>query len=85
MPHISSMDATYPVAQDLIYTLQNTEPAIPLGKLRNGNKEALKTLEEIFRKANPPAVPPRVPVRELGQNKLQEVNQEGTQMKRAPK
>ena len=45
----------------------------------------MKTIAEIFRKANPPAVPPRVPVREVGQKKLQEVNQGGTQMKRTPK
>ena len=44
----------------------------------------MKTLAEIFRKATPPAVPLRVTVREVGQKKLQEVNQEGTQMKRAP-
>ena len=43
----------------------------------------MNTLEGIFRKANPPAVPPRVPVRKVGKKKLQEVNQEGTQMKRA--
>ena len=44
----------------------------------------MKTLADIFRKANPPALPPRVPVREVGQKKLREVNQEGTQMKSAP-
>ena len=81
---MSSMDATYHAAKYLIYSLQNPEPESPLVKLGNGNKEALKILEEIFRKANPPAVPPRVPVREAGQNKLQEMNQEGTQLKRAP-
>ena len=47
-------------------------------------KIQLKTLAEIFRKANPPAVPPRMPVREVGQKKLQEVSQEGTHMKSAP-
>ena len=83
MPQISSMDATYHAAQDLMYALQNPEPASPLVKSVNGHKEALKTLKEIFRKANPPAVPPRVPVREVGQKKLQEVNQEGTQIKSA--
>ena len=40
-------------------------------------------LAEIFRKANPSAVPPRVPVREVGQKKIQEVNQEVTEMKRS--
>ena len=44
----------------------------------------MKTLADIFRKPNPPTVPPRVPVREVGKNKLQEENLEGTQMKRAP-
>ena len=42
------------------------------------------TLAEIFRKANPPAVTPKVTPREVVQKKLQEVNQEGTQMKSAP-
>ena len=54
-----------------------------LVKLRNGHKESLKTLADIFGKAHTPAVPPRVLVREVGQKKLQEVNQEGTQMKSA--
>ena len=53
-------------------------------KLGLGHKESLKTLADIFIKANPPAVPPRVPFREVGQNKLQELNQEVTQIKRAP-
>ena len=44
----------------------------------------MKTLAEIFRKEKPPTVPPRVLVREGGKKKLQEVNQEGTQMKSAP-
>ena len=42
----------------------------------------MKTLAGILRKSNPPAVPLRVPVREVGQNKLQEMKQEVTQMKR---
>ena len=56
----------------------------PIVKLGNEHKESLKTLAEIFRKAKPPTVPQRVSVRDSGQNKLQEVNQEGTQMKIAP-
>ena len=36
------------------------------------------------RKANPPAVPPRAPVRDVVQKKLHEVNQERTQTKSAP-
>ena len=78
------MDATYHAVQYLIYALQNPEHASPLVKLGHLHKEALKTLSHIFRKANPPSVPPRVSVREVCQKKLQEVNQEGTQMKRAP-
>ena len=85
MPHMSSMDATYHATQNLIYALNNPAPASPLVKLGHVHKEALKTLSHIFRKANPPAVPPRVPFREVGQRKLQELNQEGTQMKITPK
>ena len=33
MPQMSSMDTTYHTAQDLIYALYNTAPAIPLIKL----------------------------------------------------
>ena len=85
---MSSVDASYHAAQDLIYALHNPAPAIPLVKLGIGHKEALRTLTEIFRKANPSAVPQRVPVREVGQKKIkelnQEVNQEGTQIKSEP-
>ena len=81
---MSSVDATYHAARDLIYALQNPSHAIPIVKLYHVQKEALNTLEEIFRKANSPAVPPRVPVKEVGQKKLQEVKQERTQMKIAP-
>ena len=66
MPQMSSMDATYHSKQDLIYSLHNPAPESPLVKLGYGDKEALKTLADIFRKANPPAVPLRVPVREVG-------------------
>ena len=44
----------------------------------------MRTLAKIFKIANPPAVPSRVPVRDVGQKKLQEVSQKGTQMKSAP-
>ena len=84
MPQMSSINATCHAAQDLIYALPNPAPASPLIKLGHRQKESLKTLADIFRKSNSPAVPPRVPVREVGQNKLQEVSQEGTQMKRSP-
>ena len=80
-PQMSYMDATYHATEDLIFSLHNTAPASPLLKLGHGHKEALKTLADIFRKSNLPAVPLRVPVREVGQSKLQEMNQEGTQMK----
>ena len=81
---MSSMDIPYHDEQDKIYLLHNPEPTSPLVRVGNGNKEALKTLANIFRKSNPPAVPPRVPVMEVDQNKLQEMNHEGTQMKRPP-
>ena len=81
---MSYMDANYHDAHNLIYALQNPVPSIPLIKPGNGNKEAFINLAEIIRKENPPAVPPRVPSRELYQKKLQEMNQEGTQMKSAP-
>ena len=63
MPQMSSIDVTYHAEQYLLYAVHNPSPASPLVKLGNVNKEALKTLEEIFRKANPLEVPPRVPVR----------------------
>ena len=78
---MSSMDATYHAAQDIIYSLQNPKPSNTLVNLGHGHKEALKTLADIFIKANPPVAPPRVPVREVGQKKLQEMNPGGTQMK----
>ena len=71
---MSSMYETYHAAHDIIYALQNPAPSIPLSKLRNVHKEAFKTLAEIFRKVKPPEVTTRVPVRELGQKKLQEVS-----------
>ena len=47
---MSSIDATYHAAQDIIYELQNPEYASPIVKLVNGHKEALKALADIFRK-----------------------------------
>ena len=76
MTQMSSMDATYHASQDLIYTLHNPAPASPLVKLGYGHKEALKTLANIFRNAKPPAAPLSVLVREVGQKKLQGMNQE---------
>ena len=67
---MSSMDATYHFAQDIIYVQHNPEPAIPLVKLGYGHKEAFKIPADIFRKANPLLVPLRVPVREVSQRKL---------------
>ena len=66
MPQMSSVDATYHAAQDFIYAIDNPAPARPLVKLGNGHKEAFRILAEIFRKANPTAVPTMVPVREVG-------------------
>ena len=79
---MSSMDATYHTAQYLIYVLNKPSPTSPLVKLGHVHKEELKTLSIIFIKADPPAVPLRVPVREVGKKKLQEMKQEGAQMKR---
>ena len=53
MPKISSLDVTAHAAHDSIDALQNPEPASPLVNLGNGHKEALRTLLEIFKKANP--------------------------------
>ena len=75
---MSSMDATYHATPDLIYALQNPTPASPLVKLGHGHKQAFNTLSDIFGKATPPAVSLRVPVREVGQKNLQEMNKEGT-------
>ena len=64
MPHISSINTSFHATQDLIYSLHNPLPEIPIVKLVNGKNEALGTLSEIFIKSNPPAVPLMVPVRE---------------------
>ena len=53
VPHMSSTDATFHTSQDLICAIHNPSPSSPLVKLVNGNKEALRNLAEIFRKANP--------------------------------
>ena len=76
------MDVTYHAAQDIIYVIHNPAPSIPLVKLGHVQKEALNNLASIFRKEKAPAVPLRVLVKEVGQSKLQEMNQEGTEMKR---
>ena len=38
MPNMSTIDATFHAAQDLIYALKNPEPSILLVKLLNGQK-----------------------------------------------
>ena len=43
MPNMSSIDATFHAAQDLIYALQNPTLAIPLVEPGNGHKDALIT------------------------------------------
>ena len=53
MLQMSSTDATFHAAQDLVYALQNPAPENPLIKLGNGHKEALRNLDEIFIKKNP--------------------------------
>ena len=42
----------------------------------------MRKLSEIFRKLISPAVPPRLPIREVVQEKLKEVNEEIAQIKR---
>ena len=81
MPKMSSKDAAFHATQDLIYALHNTAPENSLFKLGNRNKGSLMTLSEIFRKSSPPSVSPRVPAREVVQEKLEEANQERSQMK----
>ena len=80
MLDIFSTDATIHATQDLIHALQNTAPARPLVTLENEYKEALIYLAKIFGKQISPLVPPRVPVRGEYQGKLQQVNQEETQI-----
>ena len=62
MPKMSTTDETMNAAQDLIHTLQNPSPAIPLVTLVNSHKEALISIEYIFGKSTSPAATPRVPV-----------------------
>ena len=78
---ISYTYATIHVSHDLFDALHNPAPAIPLVKLGNTHKEALISLVEIFGKAPPPELPTRVQVSGAYQEKLQQVNQERTQMK----
>ena len=63
MPKLFSTDATIHAAQNLIYAQQNPAPEIPLVKLGNPHKEALRSLVEIFTTSTPPAVPLRVTTR----------------------
>ena len=60
---MSSTDATFHSARDLMYALPYSEPEILLVRLGNVHKDLLSTLAEIFRKAKNPGVPPRVLVR----------------------
>ena len=77
---MSSTDSVIHVAQDLIYSLHNPAPAISLVKLGNSHKEALRPQVDIFEKANSPKISSRVSVRGAYQEKLQQVNQERTQI-----
>ena len=83
IPKMSSIDAKFHAAQDLIYALYNPAPSIPISKLVNGNKEALRTLAEIFIKYSPPEILLRVTVGEIVKEKPKEVNQERAQLKSA--
>ena len=62
MPKMSTTYETINAAQDLIHTLQNPSPEIPLVTLVNSHKEALIYIEYIFGKSTSPAATPRVPV-----------------------
>ena len=64
MPYMSSKYATFHAAQALFYVLHNPAPTSPIVKQGDRENEVLRTLAEIFKKATPPAVPSRVPVRE---------------------
>ena len=83
MPQMSSTAATIHATRDLIYAIQNTASASPLFKPGNGHKESLRTPKERSRIENPPTVLPRVTVRAVVQEKLQDVKQERDQMKTA--
>ena len=80
---MSSKYTTFYAVHDLIYAIQNPAQSSSLVKLGNGHKEALRTLAEIFRKSSPPVIPSRVTVREVVQDKINEVNQEIAQTKSA--
>ena len=41
---MSSTDATFHTAQNIMYALHNPAPEIPLVKLVNGHKKALRTI-----------------------------------------
>ena len=81
MPKMSYIDATFYATQNLIYSLQNPEPTSQLSKLVNGHKEVLRTLAEILSKSSPPAIPLRVRVKEIIQEKPKKVNQKIAQLK----
>ena len=81
MPQMTSTYEKNHAIHDLICALQNPTPAGPLVKLGNGHTEALMTSAEISRKANPQAVPTRVPFRGASEEKLQQVNLERSPMK----
>ena len=81
IPKMSSIDAAFHVAEDLIYAIHNPAPENRLSKIINFHKEEFMTLAEIFDKSSPPAIPLRVPVIEKVQEKPKEVNQERAQLK----
>ena len=85
MRNMFSIGSTFHAAQDLIYVLYNPAPENPLAKLGSRHKDSLRTLAEIFGKAIPPAIPLRVSVREVVQEKPKEVNKENVQVDNASK
>ena len=67
---MSSTDANFHAAHNLIYAIHNPKSASPLAELGSGHKETLKTVVKVLRKSISPKVPPRVPVRRVDQDKL---------------
>ena len=71
---MSSTDAAFHSARDLMYALPYSEPEILLVKLGNVNKDLLSTLAEIFRKAKKPRSTSKGASQGGIQRKLQQVN-----------
>ena len=60
MLKMSSTETKIHSKQDLIHSLHDSSPEIPLVTLGNKDKEVLRYLSEIFEKSTSPAVPLRI-------------------------